>query len=178
MSYLYYIDTSNNLILHPDAIFLCEELRVLDDKEIALIIYAYDYHSPFKQFTESDRRRKALMKVYGTDNKDTFEKEKIKNAVDAYMSLQYNPKIELGETYKESILALQRKLIDEDDDKVIGKVLKSIELLRKSLRELEAEVYEELIKEGRVVGNASLSYIENRQKNRAAYKNVMRKPKK
>ena len=178
MSYLFFIDDNNNTVLHPDALKLCEELRVLDDKEIALIIYACDYHSPFRQFTDKDRRRKAMVKVYGSDKKDLFEPLKIKNAVEAYMSLQYNPKVELVNTYNLKIDELQKELMTQADEKSINRILKSVDMLRKSVRELEAEVYEELIKEGRVVGNASLSLLENMQKNKDAYKNIMRKPKK
>lgn len=172
---LYYIDIENNILLHPDALKLCEELRVLDEKEVKCIVYAYDYSGPYKQFAEQDRKRKALIKVYGSDENDLFEKDKIKHAVSAYISLQYNPKIELISTYNLNINTLQQKLIDEDDDKVIARILKSIDLLRKSIRELEMEVYEDTVKEGRIVGGAGLSFLEGFQKRQAAYKNIMPK---
>jgi hypothetical protein len=177
MSYLFFVDPSNNIILHPDCLKLCEELRVLDEKEAAAIVYAYDYNGPYKQFAERDRKRKALIKVYGSDDKDIFEKDKIQNAVDAYMSLQYNPKIELDRVYDQKIDGLQSELVSAKDEKDIARILKSIEMLRKSKRELQAEVYDEILKEGRVVGNASLSFLEKLQRNKDAYKNIMKKKK-
>lgn len=178
MSYLYYIDELNNVLLHPDAIKLCEELRVIDEKEIAAIIYAYDYFGPFRQFAEPDRKRKALVKVYGSDENNIFEKDKVKNAVEAYMGCQYNAKMELLSTYDLKISNLQRELIEEDDERAISRILSNIEKIKKSKNELDKEIYEDLVKQGRVVGGASLSFLQMFQKNTKAYKNIMPKEKK
>jgi len=163
---------SNNEILRPECLKLCEELRVLDHQEVAAVIYAYDYHSMFKQYPEQDRKRKALVKVYGTSEKDIFESAKIKAAVEAYMSLQYNPKIELIATYQESISSLGKQLRDAKDEKEYSRITKSIETCRKYLKELDGEVYEDAVKEGVVMGGANLSYLEIVQKNQTLYNTI------
>jgi hypothetical protein len=172
MSYLFYVDEYDNKILRPECLKLCEELRVLSHQEVAAIVYAYDYHSIFKQYPEQDRKRKALIKVFGSSDKDIFENLKIKAGVEAYMSLQYNPKIELVATYQESISSLSQELRKAKDEKEFSRITKSIETCRKYLRELDSEVYDDAVKEGVVMGGASLSYLEIIQKNKVLYDTI------
>lgn len=174
---LFYLDENNQALLHPDAIKLCPELTVLDDKETLAIILAYDYKSPYRQFTDADRRRKALNHVYQTDSKDIFERDKIKQAVDAYMSLQYNPKIELVYVYQSKIDNLQEEFIKATDEREISRIIKSINAIRESIRDLETEVYDEVAKDGKIVGGGSLSFLEKFQRNKDAYKALMKKKK-
>lgn len=177
MSYVFFLDPYDNLLLHPDAVRLCEELRVLNDKEVAALIYAYDYHSMYRQFTLAERMRRASIKVYGDVKDKLFESPKMKAAIDAYMGIQYNPKIEFISTCQERIDGLQDDLRVAKDEKDISRILKSIKMLREQINELEKEVSEDTIKEGKVFGDASLSFIEMFQKNRA-YKNLLDNKKK
>lgn len=174
---LFYLDSNNTATLHPDAISLCPELSVLDDNETLCLILAYDYKSPFRQFTEPDRKRKALIHVYGDDDKNIFDRDKIKKAVEAYISLQYNPKIELVYTYQSKIDTLQNELVTANDEKEIARIIKSINSIRESIRDLETEVYDEVAKEGRIVGGKELSFLEKFQRNKDRYKALMKKKK-
>jgi hypothetical protein len=146
---LFYLDTNNTTCLHPDAIHLCPELSVLEDKEVLIVVLAYDYKSPFRQFTEPDRKRKALIHVYGNDDRDLFQRDKIKQAVEAYNSLQE-----------------------------ISRIIKSINAIRESIRDLETEVYDEVAKEGKIVGGRDLSFLEKWQRNKDRYKALMKNKKK
>jgi len=178
MSYLFYIDKYDNKILRPECLKLCEELRVLSHEEVTAIIYAYDYHSIYRQFPESERKRKAVIKVYGTDKSNFFESTKIQSAVEAYMSLQYNPKIELIKTYQGTINALQKELPQAKDEKDISRILKSVEMLNKNINTLDNEVSDDVAKEGVVMGGDSLSYIEILQENKGLYDSILRGGKK
>lgn len=175
---LFFLDDKNTHLLHPDALKLCPELTVLNEKETLAIILAYDYKSPYRQFTDFDRRRKALTQVYGSDENNIFEKDKIKQAVEAYISLQYNPKIELVRTYESKIEKLQDQMDGADDEREITRIIKSINTLRESIRDLETEVYDEANKEGRIVGGGSLSFLEKFQRDKDRYKALMKKKKK
>lgn len=177
MSYLFYIDPYDHLILHPDAIRLCPELRVLNDKEVAVLIYAYDYHSMYRQFPLAERIRRASIKVFGDVNEKLFNSPKMKAAIDAYMSIQYNPKIEFISTCQERIDGLQDDLRTAKEEKDIARILKSIKMLRDQINELDKEVSEDTIKEGKVFGDASLSYLEMFQKTQA-YKHLLDNKKK
>lgn len=174
MSYLFYIDKYDNKILRPECLKLCEELRVLSNEEVAAIIYAYDYHSIYRQFPEMDRKRKAAIKVYGTDKSEVFDNPKIQAAIEAYMSLQYNPKIELIKTYQRSVRSLQSQLDkSSDDEKDINRILKSIDLLNKNINQLDNEVSDDIAKEGVVMGGSKLSYLETLQENKSLYDSIL-----
>jgi hypothetical protein len=175
---LFYLDEKNTAVLHPDAIKLCPELTVLDEKETLAIILAYDYKSPYRQFVDTDRRRKALIHAYGNDDKNIFDKDKIKQAVEAYISLQYNPKVELARTYQSKVDQLQDEMVLASDEKEIARIIKSINAIRESIRDLETEVYDEVAKEGKVVGGGNLSFLEKFQRNRDRYMSLLRKKKK
>nr|WP_298660274.1 hypothetical protein [uncultured Flavobacterium sp.] len=176
MSYLFYFDDENLLVLRPDCVKLCPELGVLDAKELALVILVYDNHSKYRQFPEIDRKRKAAIDVYGEVKNDIFESLKIKNAIDAYKSLQYDPKIDLAEKYQEKIYNML-KLLDEDgkSTQTIQNTMKTIDLLRKSIKELEQETVSSVIMKGQVKGGQELSFLEEIQKNRKYYLSVIAK---
>ena len=173
MSYLFFIDKYDNKILRPECLKLCEELRVLDENQVAAIIYAYDYHSIYRQFPEMDRRRKAAIKVYGSDNSAIFDNPKVQAAVDAYMSLQYNPKLELIKTYQTSVRSLQDDLIKCKEERDISRILKSIDLLNKNINNLDNEVSDDIAKEGVVMGGAKLSFLETIQENKSLYDSIL-----
>lgn len=177
MSCVFYIDPYDNLVLHPDAVRLCPELRVLNEKEVSVLVYAYDYHSIYRQFPLSERIRRSCIKVYGDVKDNLFDSPKMKAAIDAYMSIQYNPKIEFIRTCQERIDGLQDDLRLAKDEKDISRILKSIKMLRDQINELEKEVSEDTIKEGKVFGDASLSFMEMFQKNKS-YKHLLDNKKK
>jgi len=65
MSYLFYADLKNNILLHPDVVKLSPELGLLSKDEFLFVILAYDYNSIFRQFPE----RQGFLKLYGTYGK-------------------------------------------------------------------------------------------------------------
>jgi hypothetical protein len=176
MSYLFYIDDRNSgVILRPDCYKLCPELSVLDEKEMMMIILIYDYHSIYRQFPEADRRRKAMAHVYGENMIELFEKQKIKNAIEAYRSLQYDPKIELAEKYQAKIDKMLELMEDDDSPTSNKKTLETIDLFRKAIRELENEVAESVANKGQIKGGQELSFLEELMRNKKYYQSVIAK---
>jgi hypothetical protein len=175
MSYLIHINEKSNTILHPDAVKLFPGFNVLSQDEILFIVLAYDYCSPYSGFTEDDRLRKASLHVWSDNRIELLSKQKIKNAIEAYKGLQYNPKIELNRAYQrkidELILAMEG-VISAD---LIKKTMESIKLLRTSIRELEQEVLAVYEEEGKMVGGGERSFLENMHKNRDLYKKIVQK---
>jgi len=175
MSYLISINEKANTILHPDAVKLFPGFNVLSQEEILFIVLAYDYCSPYSGFVEADRIRRSSMHVWTDDTGSLIlPKQKIKNAVEAYKGLQYNPKIELAKAYQRKIEELTGD-IEGVGGADIKKTLDSINLLRKSIRELEQEVLAVYEEEGKMVGGGERSFLENMHKNRDLYKKVIQK---
>jgi len=175
MSYLIHINDRSNTILHPDAVKLFPGFNVLSQDEILFIVLAYDYCSPYAGFTENDRLRKASMHVWSDNKLDILNKQKIKNAIDGYKALQYNPKIELNKSYQAKIEELNAAMGGVTSPDLIKKTIESINLLRKSIRELEQEVLAVYEEEGKMVGGGERSFLENMLKNQELYKKVVKK---
>jgi len=175
MSYLFYIDEQKSIVLRPDCAKLCPELSVLNDKELLMIILIYDYHSMYRQFPEEDRKRKAMVHVYGESVHELFEKQIIKNAIDAYKSLQYDPKIELAVSYQKKIDKMLEIMATDDTPTGSKKTLETIDLFRKAIRELENEVNDNVAAKGQIKGGQELSFIEDLMKNQKYYKSVIAK---
>lgn len=179
MSFLFYADVKKNIVLHPDCVALCPELKLLSSKEILFIILAFDYNSIYRQFPERQRLSKAIFHVWG-DNKpnllDESKREKrLQIGIEAYKSLQYDRNIELKEMYNRKIDSLIARLEDEDSSTTLKNIRESIDGFRKDIRKMDEEIVDKKLFEGELMGNASLSWLEDRQKNVKYYKSSITK---
>lgn len=179
MSYLFYADVKNNIVLHPDVIKLSPELGLLDEKEIMFIILAFDYNSIFRQFPERQRVSKAIWHVYQDNVPELLNEEKrsarIKNAIIEYKSLQYNRNIELVEMYNRKIDELLLLLEKENSNTGIKNLTESIDKFRKMIKSVEAEIIEEISIDGKLKGKTERSWIERMQSNRKMYNSMIAK---
>jgi hypothetical protein len=179
MSYLFFIDQKNNKVLHPDVVKLEPQLALLTDKEVLFIILAYDYNSIYRQFPERQRVSKAIFHVWNDNVPELLNEEKrpkrIKDAIEAYKSLQYNRNIELVEMYNKKIDSLLGILEEEKSASGIKNTMDSIDKFRKAIQAIEREVVEEKILEGELKGNISLSHFEKLKSNQKMYKAVTAK---
>lgn len=173
MSYLIYCDLKNNIVLHPDVLKLSPELGLLDNKEVLFIVLAYDYNSIFRQFPERQRVSKAIWAVYQDNVPELLNEEKrsqrIKSAIEAYKSLQYNRNIELVEMYNKKIDELIKLLEAETSNTGIKNAMDSIDKFRKAIRSIEEEIVEEKLIDGELKGNVKMSWIEKMQSNQKMY---------
>lgn len=184
MSLLIYADQKNSIVLRPVVMKMCPEFSALDEKELMCIILIYDYHSIYRQHNERARIAYAIMRVYGDNNpkllRELEEKtpnSRITNAVNAYKSLQYDPKTELANRYQQTINDLQETINAELSDRELDTKLKAIEKLRKSIQALEHEITDSIIQEGQLKGDQTLSLIETLQRNKSRWDQVInRKP--
>ncbi|WP_298838875.1 hypothetical protein [uncultured Clostridium sp.] len=173
MSMLFYADVKNNIILHPDVIKLCPELSLLTDKEILFIILCYDYNSIYRQFPERQRLSKAIWHVWQDNKPELLDEDKrpqkIKKAIEAYKSLQYNRNIELVEMYNRKIDDLLKILEEDNSTNGIKNAMDSIDRFRKAIRAIEAEIIEEKLIDGELKGNVKRSFLEVLQSNIKMY---------
>lgn len=181
MSYLFYYDTLNKMVLRPECLKQCPELTVLSDKEINFVILSTDYHSKYHQFPDRDRIRNAMWDAFGDNVPGLMEKPKIKAAIEAYTSLQYNDKIEQIRRYRVKLNRLTERFLSPDDDDAAptsqNNTMKTIDSLRQAIRELETEVSEQMVQEGVIKGDQHLSYLETLVANQKRFKDVTTKRK-
>lgn len=184
MSYIFYLNEKAKILLRPACIQLCPELASLNEKELLVIMLVYDNHSTLRRYNEMDRIRRAILQIFDDNSPkllDALENpqpnHRITNAVNAYKSLQYDPKTELALAYQRKIDSLQELLESENGPTAISNILKSIAELRKNIHSLENEIAQDVIAEGRIEGDKELSFLEKLQSNRKLYiETINRKP--
>ncbi len=175
MSYLICIDEKNNQILHPEVLKLCDSFIALSEKEMLYVVLYTDYNSIYKQLPDHERKRRAMWHAFQENEIEIIESLRIKAAVEDYMSLQYNPKIELIRRYQKKIDSLLETL-DKDDSSTNGqKNITFIKSLRENIRELENEVNDQNKADGVIKGDRQLSFIEKTKSNRKLYLSVIAK---
>lgn len=170
---LFYIDEKELTVLHPDAVKLCPELGVLSDKEVAFIVLAYDYKSPFRQYPERQREQQAMWKVFGMDQPNLLTKHSIVVAKEKYISLQYDPKITLVATFYKKIDSLSRSMEAEESPSKLKNIIENIDTLKSMITKYENEIDADVQKKGVIKGGASLSWLEEAQKNMKKYAHDM-----
>lgn len=182
MSLLIYADQKNAILLRPVVMKMCPEFSAIDEKELLTIILIYDYHSIYRQYNERERMAYAITRVYGDNNpkllaelENPSANGRITNAVNAYKSLQFDPKIQLVETYQKTIDGIQRQISSELTEKELDTKLKNIDRLRKDILKLNLEITEDLIQDGQIKGDQTLSFLEKIQKNKQLYKSITEK---
>lgn len=168
--------------MRPIVLKMCPEFSALDEKEILVISYVYDYYSIYRQHNERSRIAYAIMRVYGDNNPkllDALEKpvanSRITNAVNAYKSLQYDPKIELAHKYQETVDEIQTQINSDLSEKELDTKLKNIDRLRKSIQSLEHEITDQLIADEQLKGDQTLSLVERLQRNKNLWLQVIKK---
>ena len=173
MSYLFLINEKKKTILHPVTVKLCPELEVLTEQEVLFIIYYLDYDSPFKQFPERQRLSKAVLQAFGDNVPNLLDEEKrpkkIKLAIEAYKSLQYDSNQELIATYQKKIDMAQKQILDEDTPSRLKNLREIISGFRNDIRELQTEVVNKSIVLAELTGDRELSLLEEFQSNTKAY---------
>jgi hypothetical protein len=175
MSYLFFIDSDNNAVLHPDVVKLSPELGVLSEEEILFIILVYDYHSIYRQWNEEDRIRKAMVHVWNDNNPKIMQSSKIQRAIEAYKALQYNPKVEQVKRYQMKIDQMIDTIEAETSVTAIKNARDIVSGLRKDILELENEISEQARKAGKVKGDRELSWLETIMENKAYYEKIIAK---
>lgn len=179
MSYLFYFDSKNNVLLQPDVVRLEPQLGLLSEKEVLFIILAYDYNSIFRQFPERQRVSKAIWKVFEDNVPELLNEDKrpkrIKEAILAYKSLQYNRNIELIEMYNRKIDELIELLEAENSNTGIKNLTESIDRFKKNIKAIESEVLEEKIIDGQLKGKVELSFLERMKSNAKMFNAMMAK---
>lgn len=174
---LFAIDKKGKILLRPESTKLCAEFAYLSEKDILCIILAFDHYSIYRQFPEDERKRRARAHVFGSDQEFFFDAAKIKKAVHAYKSLQYDHRRNQIITYKRKLdmINLVMETSDADDLKLLKDIITSSKELRKAISEIEQEINQEEEEEMMDEGNMKLSFLERAQANRKNYLEIIAK---
>lgn len=169
MSTLFYVDSAKGAVLHPEVAKLCDSFMALNEKEILYVILAYDYNSIYRQFPEHERHRKAMWTAFNENESELIKSHRILTAAHDYVSLQYNPKVEVARSYQKKIDKYLSEIDTDDSPTSVKKKMDVIKELRVNIKELENEVEAAAIKKGMVKGKQELSYLEELMSNRRNY---------
>jgi len=174
MSLLIEIDVKNGLVLRPEVMKLVDSFSALTEKEMLSVVLFADYSSVYKQFPEHERKRKAMQHAFDDNIPKLFESQKMKDAIQDYMRLQYSPKIELARKYQEKITAFSDSMEHDTSPSSIKKTIEAITALRQSILGLEQEIDNETLNEGVIKGKMTLSWLEKIQSNMKQYDKLIK----
>lgn len=161
---LFTVNKENSLILDSEAIKLCPGLKKISDEEILFVVLAYDYKSPYHQFPEEERVRKAKRHVWGTIEGEQDQKDDVLEAIDLYRSLQYDVRRETIINYSKKIDHLNRLLANEESARNIKSLDETIDRLLQRIDTLQNEV-DKADESVELKGGGKLSLIEKWQRN-------------
>lgn len=173
MSYLFYIDSKNNAILHPEVVKLCPSFNALTDKETLFVILYADYNSIYKQFPDHERKRKAMWHAFDDNETEIVESDRVKICIQDYISLQYNSKIETIRKYELKIEKLLLQLDEDGSPSSIEKIDKAISVLDKRINSMNKEVLDDTIDEGVLKGGRTKSLLEKLISNKKRYESIV-----
>lgn len=178
MSLLFLVTSDGTAVLHPDVVKLCPSLSALSTEELLYVIKYADYNSPYKQYPEHERQRRAMWDAFGDNETALINSARVQVAVQDYISLQYNPKIETARVYQLKIDKLQQDLLSEDSPAAIKKLGDAIDDLTKRIGDLERDYVTQMQKQGVIKGDQKLSRLEILQSNQKLYLSVISRNKK
>jgi hypothetical protein len=166
------LNQEGTVILHPDAVKLEPVLKQLTENQLLYVIWVHDYlQSPLRKKPIEDRKRLAKVKFFPDMEKDLEEYPIMKAAILSFKGLIYDEKYETADTYKNKIYQLQKNLMSTEGTQEIKNITSAINMLRKSIEDLENEIEdEEQVKY--VKGGRSLSMLEQWQRNRKLSKKL------
>lgn len=161
--------------MHPEVVKIIPSLGTLTEQELLYVILYADYNSPYKQFPDHERKRKAMWHAFDENESELIESPKMLMAVQDYISLQYNPKIEVIRNYQQKIDKLLLQLQEDDAPSSIKKIDDAIDSLRKRIDIMQNEVDSQTQNEGVIKGKMTLSFLEKAMANVKYYKSITAK---
>lgn len=170
---LFYVDVEKKVVLHPEVVKLVPSLSVLSSEEMLFVVLYTDYHSPYKQLPDHERKRRAMEHAFDELKIDLVESDRIQIAIVDYNSLQYSPKIEAARKFQKKIDSLLEVLQEDNSATNIKKTVDAIDLLRKNIAVYEKEYDDEVQKKGELKGKMTMSFLEEIMANKKRYESVI-----
>jgi len=175
MSLLFHCDSEGNALLHPEVVKLCPSLAALSEKEVLFIVLYADYNSIYKQRPDNDRKRLAMFHAFGDNEIEIVNSQRMQDAIEDYMSLQYSSKLETCRIYQQKIDKYQQQLMADDNPLSGKKIGDAIDDLTRRIATLRGDYDKEMQKSGVIKGKMDLSRLEKVMSNRKHWLTVTAK---
>ena len=145
------------------SVLKADKLGAVALKWVALVC---DYDSPYRHFTESERKKAVSRDLYGKYEWYGEKRPEVLAAIDKYKQLQFDP-------LDEQLIAFNTKIsqfttymnnmhIDEDTAEGLQKIMIGIEKIYKT-RQTLVDAIERRGERQKIVGNKKLSFLENKK---------------
>lgn len=85
--------TDNSIALMPKMWDVYKD-KHMGSKMVKWIVSVYDYKSPYRRLPEEERIAKATYIIFGSKTSSKIKSQKVKDAIDEYIKLQYDPLID------------------------------------------------------------------------------------
>ena len=158
---IFRLNKKKTVVVDEDAAKLCPEFAKLDDKQFLLVVLYVDYASPYNQLPDKERMMRAKRHVYGTSDGDQENAKWMQQAMDAYMSLQYDPLREQLNNCREKITLISREMLLEKDYRLLGKMDDALETLQKRIDKIEDKLKDiEMQDKPLLKGDQRMTFIE------------------
>lgn len=156
-------------VIDRDCLGLTKALKKITPQEFTVLVLWLSYRSKYKSFPEPERKRKALLEMFGDTQYPIENNPLVLDAIEEYRSLQYDVRYETINAYQTKIAELTQKLIVEQSEIFIEKIDKAIEVLRSRCKEMQKEI-DSVEDEIEIKAGGRLSKIERWQLNMVAAK--------
>jgi hypothetical protein len=170
---LFRIDEKNKVVLDKEAIKLCPGLKLLSQQQLLYVILCYDYNQKFHQFSLEERRILAKKETFGDVQLNPEHEQKVLNAINEYMSLQFDEDRATLDAYKTKKRMLLDKVHYEDDSTKLQKLFAAIKFIDNEIKDLQVKI-ETDIKTAEIKGGGKLSLLETMIGNKEKFKKVGR----
>ena len=156
------VELDDNTYLLIPALKKVYKTKNLGWRAISYIVCMCDYNSPYRQLLPSDRHSAICGDIYGSDNHPPINSVIVKEAMERYKRLQYDPIYEQYNIYTEKLAEYNdyvRKMpIDNDNAKTLQEVMLGQEKLvnaREKLKDIILKSEEEKLQ-----GGGGVSFLE------------------
>ena len=159
------------VIMNPTSLWIPEfkklwnrdksETKAKASAEISYIVFMYDYRSPYRDYSESDRRDKVVQDCF-PDEQDWVPDEAISKAVERFRELQETANSRLLQAAKVAADKLTDyfRNVDASAATEIVRNLKELGTVVKSLDALEKQVQKEQLEKSNVRGGQEIGLFE------------------
>lgn len=171
---LFKINKDERIVVNPDALMLCPELKKLqrkkEEKKILYIIYAFDYESPYHRFPEAERIKKSIGSIFGGKPPDDLDSDEMKLCIQEYKSLQFDVRYETMKAYEEKIMKLNIELLSEAAPKRVSDIDTAIVTLENRIKKIQRDIYTDEEANRVIQGGGKMSFVEKWQENQKKFR--------
>ena len=170
--YLVNINRAGDIYKDDDGVMLVPEFQeVLQGEGLGQVAMKWvalvcDYESPYRHFTESERKKAVSKDLYGTYKWKGESLPKVLAALDKYKELQFDP-------LDEQLIAFNKKInqftelidvmqLNEENAELLQKLMIGVEKILKT-RQTLLDAIERRGERQKIAGNKGLSFLERRK---------------